>query len=25
VAGCVLIVTAAMTTLAGPPALEMSH
>jgi putative copper resistance protein D len=25
VAGCVLIVTAAMTTLAGPPVLEMSH
>jgi copper resistance protein D len=25
VAGCVLIVTAAMTTLAGPPALDMSH
>jgi copper resistance protein D len=25
VAGCVLVVTAAMTTLAGPPVLEMSH
>jgi putative copper export protein len=25
VAGCVLVVTAAMTTLAGPPALDMSH
>jgi putative copper resistance protein D len=25
VAGCVLVVTAAMTTLAGPPALNMSH
>ncbi len=24
-AGCVLVVTAAMTTLAGPPALDMSH
>jgi putative copper resistance protein D len=25
VAGCVLVVTAAMTTLTGPPALDMSH
>jgi copper resistance protein D len=25
VAGCVLVVTAALTTLAGPPALDMSH
>jgi putative copper resistance protein D len=25
VAGCVLVVTAAMTTLAGPPALDMTH
>jgi copper resistance protein D len=25
VAGCVLVATAAMTTLAGPPALDMSH
>jgi putative copper resistance protein D len=25
VAGCILVATAAMTTLTGPPALDMSH